>query len=340
MKVRFSVANFVELMETVKEQTGAVRRSESAGEFLEFPERLGKGYLCGLQVRPGLELTIHDSEFQEPLLLEGEYFGHRQIGFGFCLAGRLAYTVQGIDGDLCMYPKQSLLSLSPPDFRGAAEYAAGQRIQMVGIGVEPDIFTPLCEGQVDGLPPLFTRLVEGKHDTYQRVYFQLGMISSAMQLVLTQVLNCPYQGVTKRLYLESKALELIALFLMQMLSENRRPSAAPVLRPDDIERIHRAREVLLDKMDEPPSLLALARHVGLNDFKLKAGFRQIFGTTVFGYLHDQRLARARQLLEERSLNVTEVACAVGYANPSHFAAAFRRKFGMNPGAYSREYCNL
>lgn len=335
MKVRFSVANFVELMETVREQTGAVRRSESAGELLEFPERLGKGYLCGLQVRPGLDLTIHDSEFQEPLLLEGEYFGHRQIGFSFCLSGRLAYTVQGIKGDLCMNTKQSLLSLTPPDFRGAAEYTAGHRIQILGVGVEPSLFTPPCDAQRDGLPPLLTRLIEGKQHADQQVYFQLGTISPALHLVLTQLLNCPYQGVTKRLYLESKALELLALSLTQMLADDHRPTTALVLRPDDIERIRRAKDVLLDKMDEPPSLLALARHVGLNDFKLKAGFRQVFGTTVFGYLHDQRMERARQLLTERRFNVTEVACAVGYANPSHFAAAFKRKFGVNPGAYSR-----
>jgi AraC family transcriptional regulator, transcriptional activator of the genes for pyochelin and ferripyochelin receptors len=88
-------------------------------------------------------------------------------------------------------------------------------------------------------------------------------------------------------------------------------------------------------MDEPPSLLTLARQVGLNDFKLKRGFRQVFGTTVFGYLHEHRMERARQLLEERRLNVTAVACTVGYANPSHFAGAFKRKFGVNPSAYLR-----
>jgi AraC-like DNA-binding protein len=46
------------------------------------------------------------------------------------------------------------------------------------------------------------------------------------------------------------------------------------------------------------------------------------------------MERARQLLEERKFNVTEVACTVGYANPSHFASAFKRKFGVNPSAYS------
>jgi AraC-like DNA-binding protein len=134
--------------------------------------------------------------------------------------------------------------------------------------------------------------------------------------------------------LESKALELLALTFAQVGLEDNHSPARPRLRPDDIERIHHARDILVDKMDEPPSLLALARHVGLNDFKLKVGFRQVFGTTAFGYLHDQRMERARRMLEERRFNVTEVACTVGYANPSHFSAAFKRKFGVNPSVYS------
>jgi AraC-like DNA-binding protein len=170
-------------------------------------------------------------------------------------------------------------------------------------------------------------------DAHKQFFFQASSISSSMRIVLTQVLQCPYQGGTRRLYLESKALELIALSLAHALPDGESSPTRPSLRPDDIERIHAARDVLLRTLEEPPSLLALARQVGLNDFKLKRGFRQVLGTTVFGYVRDQRMARARQLLEGQRLNVTEVACAVGYANPSQFAAAFKRRFGLNPIAY-------
>ncbi|MCD8489485.1 MAG: AraC family transcriptional regulator [Desertifilum sp.] len=74
----------------------------------------------------------------------------------------------------------------------------------------------------------------------------------------------------------------------------------------------------------------MARQVGLNDCTLKRGFRQVFGKTVFGYLHEYRLEYARQLLEERRLNVSEVAQKIGFVNRSYFAAAFRKKVWPHP----------
>jgi AraC-like DNA-binding protein len=105
------------------------------------------------------------------------------------------------------------------------------------------------------------------------------------------------------------------------------------LKPEDVERIHYAGEVLLTRLENPPSLMELARIVGINDHKLKTGFRQVFDTTVFGYLHERRMERSRQLLDAGELTVTEAARAVGFANRGYFAASFRRKFGVNPSAY-------
>ncbi|MEM1369543.1 MAG: AraC family transcriptional regulator, partial [Cyanobacteria bacterium P01_H01_bin.15] len=84
------------------------------------------------------------------------------------------------------------------------------------------------------------------------------------------------------------------------------------------------------------SLIELARLAGINDCKLKLGFRQVFGTTVFGYLHDCRMERSRQLLDAGEMTVAEAAQSVGYVNRSHFAIAFRKKFGLNPSIYRRQ----
>lgn len=331
MKVHVSAANLPEMMAEIQRQSGAVRRSDDSGERLEFPAEMGRGSLWGVRVHAGVDLILHDYEFTEPLLLEGEYTGYRQVGFGFCLRGEVEYTMRGRKTDLRMRTGQSFVSFTP-DFKGETRYPAGQRFLMASVGVEPAVFASSLSGQREGIPLALRHIIDG---ATEKLYFQLGTLTPAIRVALTQVLNCPYQGVTKRLYLESKALELVALSLAQSEAGARKTSHVPVLRPDDIERVHKARDILLDNMDEPPSLLALARRVGLNDFKLKVGFRQVFGTTAFGYLHEQRMEQARQLLEERRLNVTEVACAVGYANPSHFASAFKRKFGVNPSVYCR-----
>jgi AraC-like DNA-binding protein len=166
-----------------------------------------------------------------------------------------------------------------------------------------------------------------------RPYFtQLLQTTTAMQFALQQIRQCPYQGATQRLYLESKVWELVALHLAQGATIVA-ASAAKRLKADDIERIHYAKDLLVARLDDPPSLLELARLSGINDHKLKVGFRQVFGTTVFGYLHDRRLERSQALLATGELSVAEVAKVVGFANRSHFAATFRKRFGVNPKDY-------
>jgi AraC-like DNA-binding protein len=187
-----------------------------------------------------------------------------------------------------------------------------------------------------GHPEVGEKLRSHLEEIGQRYRYGLGATNSAMQLALQQLLNCPYHGFTKQLYLESKAMELIALRLEQLkeqVLDFNPPSNLPDrLQGDDIDRIHHARDILVDNLDDPPSLLELARQVGLNDYKLKRGFRYCFGTTAFGYLHDYRMEQARQLLLERQMQVNEVARAVGYASRSSFATAFRKKFGVSPKA--------
>ncbi|MEM1311530.1 MAG: AraC family transcriptional regulator, partial [Cyanobacteria bacterium P01_H01_bin.153] len=130
--------------------------------------------------------------------------------------------------------------------------------------------------------------------------------------------------------LESKTLELIALQLDQLSEHQLALSAASMLKTADITRIYLARDILIRNLENPPSLLALAKQSGINSLKLKQGFRQIFNTTVFGYLHAHRMEEARRLLELGGLTVIQVAQRVGYAHPGKFAVAFKKKFGISP----------
>lgn len=98
----------------------------------------------------------------------------------------------------------------------------------------------------------------------------------------------------------------------------------------DIECLHRTKEIVSRMWREPPSLLELSRMVGLNDYKLKLGFKELFGTTVFGHIRRLRMNEARILLEQGQVNVSEAAVRVGYHNLSHFALLFRQTFGYNP----------
>jgi AraC family transcriptional regulator, transcriptional activator of the genes for pyochelin and ferripyochelin receptors len=151
--------------------------------------------------------------------------------------------------------------------------------------------------------------------------------------LLDEILYCDASGASRQLYLEGKGLELLAL-LIDRLEETERASSSR-LSQTVIDRLQVARQILLARLETPPSLPELARRAGLNEAKLKAGFRVLFGASVFAYLRRERMEEARRLLRARNYNVTEVAARVGYSNPSKFAAAFRKQFGMSPSAGAR-----
>jgi AraC-like DNA-binding protein len=145
--------------------------------------------------------------------------------------------------------------------------------------------------------------------------------------LLDEMVHCDARGAARQLHLEAKGLELLAAWVDHFECER---DASARLSAHDIERLECARRILLARMTAPPRVPELARLAGLNEPKLKAGFRAHFGDTVYGHLRWHRLNEAHRLLRQGRYNVTEVATRVGYANPSKFAAAFRAQFGVSP----------
>lgn len=105
---------------------------------------------------------------------------------------------------------------------------------------------------------------------------------------------------------------------------------SPRLKPATIARIDYAREILLSRLENPPSIVELAQLVGVSTTTLKRGFTELFGTTVFRYITDKRMEWAEQLLRQGNTSVAEIANKIGYSNPGHFAAAFKCRFGITP----------
>jgi AraC-like DNA-binding protein len=101
----------------------------------------------------------------------------------------------------------------------------------------------------------------------------------------------------------------------------------------NVIKLRRAKDIIISKMAEPPSLQELADEVGLSLKKLKEGFKQIYGDTVFSFLVEHKMEFARKMLEAGDSNVNEVGLKVGYSTSSHFIAAFKKKYGTTPKKY-------
>ncbi len=157
-------------------------------------------------------------------------------------------------------------------------------------------------------------------------------ITPMLALTVNQLFQDNIQGPARKVFEKAKAYEILALFFNK--EEGKDVEQCPFLNDEDnVQRIREAKKILIEKMVSPPTLKELSREIGLNEYRLKEGFKNIYGKTVFQFLNDYRLDKARQLLESGKFKVNDAAYQIGYTNPSHFIAAFRKKFGVTPKKY-------
>lgn len=323
MTITISQQDYWELMA----DTEKVEPSHSEGLMYpawRYPNTLGRGHYHFIELRDGIDLCITHYQLHDDVVIQSPERSHP-----------LEYTFRIADGTPRGSSSASQVGTYSIWGSGLAPAEPHQDHAVtptteVNVHIDPEVFQSFMSYSSD---LAFKQLAHLVRPVDQPYYQRSDAMNPAMQMVVHQLLHCPFLGMTQMMYLESKVWELMALLIEQEQSLHHPSHSLPTLKPDDIERIHQAKEILLSQMEQPPSLSDLARRVGLNDCTLKRGFRQVFGKTAFGYLHDYRLEQARQLLQKRHLNVSEVARAIGFANRSYFAAAFRKKYGVSPKHY-------
>ncbi|MFQ3350693.1 MAG: AraC family transcriptional activator of pyochelin receptor [Candidatus Arcticimaribacter sp.] len=163
-------------------------------------------------------------------------------------------------------------------------------------------------------------------------YYDNGVINPSMAVVLSQILSSNIHESMKALYLKGKVYELLSLYFNK--NEDTDIEQCPFLIDEDnVRKIRLAKDIILRNISEPPSLHELSEEIGLSLNKLKEGFKQLYGDTVFGYLLDHKMEEARRMLASNNYNVNEVGLRIGYSTSSHFIAAFKKKYGTTPKKY-------
>lgn len=153
-------------------------------------------------------------------------------------------------------------------------------------------------------------------------------VTPAMMRVINEILYNPLSGSLRALMLEAKIMELIALQLESVAERNNKDEKTD---RKDRDLFFSIRDHLDKTFMDDHSLKGLGRAFGINECKLKSGFKKTFEKTIFEYIHDRRMDYAYQLLHDHGLFVNEVSGKVGYKNPNHFSTAFKKKFGITPG---------
>lgn len=293
------------------------------------------------------EENIAQGSFEEVLIEDGFYVLkiqndgiHNQtvtreidssfIQFHFCLKGSAKFVFNegryalevNEDNSLLLYNTQVDLPLN---------LVLNSNSWMVSIIMTIRKFHSLFSKEADYIPFL-------SGDNKDKKYYSQEAVSPAIAVVLSQVMNYNLHPSIKELYIKGKVYELISLYFNK--SQDADVEQCPFLVDEDnVKRIRKAKEIIISRMAEPPSLQDLSEEIGLSLKKLKEGFKQIYGDSVYSFLFDYKMEYARKMLESGKHNVNEVGLKVGYSTSSHFIAAFKKKYSTTPKKYLMSLAN-
>lgn len=153
-------------------------------------------------------------------------------------------------------------------------------------------------------------------------------ITSQLHLIIEEIINCKYEGYIKKAYLESKITEILSIFF-DSLNHKKQHQEQHINKEDYLKIIH-AESIIKNNIKNPPCILKLSHITGINQFKLKQNFKLIFGKPIFTYLTEIRMEKAKKLISEQGYTIAETAYEIGYKNPQHFTAAFKKKYNYLP----------
>jgi AraC family transcriptional activator of pyochelin receptor len=242
--------------------------------------------------------------------LRGNYsFQHRQLDTTFDLIGGHHNILYSKDFEMTVYNRTL-------------------ELETFGVQFPRETFLNFTHNATDLLKRFSDRILKGEPVVLTDEW---GAVDPAIHQVIDQIIHHRYNGDLQRLFLLSKSIELLVC-CAESCEQATRASAQPqfLKSTTDKEKVIAARDFVNTRIDAPPSLSEIARAVGLNEYKLKRGFKETFHTTVFGYLTGQRLGLARRHLLDSQKTAAEIAFELGYSTPQHFNNAFKKHFGHTP----------
>ncbi|MBU2938137.1 AraC family transcriptional regulator [Lacinutrix sp. C3R15] len=286
-------------------------------------KNVARGTFTETQVDDGFFVLTYQNENQLVETLERE-IDSSFIQFHFCIKGSAAFLFNKGSYTLNIQDETSLLLYNPQrDLPIHLQVEAKTWLVSVLISIKK--FHGLFSQEADYITFLSS-------DNKDKKYYKDGKISPSMSIVLNQLIHYNLNQSIKNLYFKGKAYELLSLYFNR--NEDADVEQCPFLVDEtNVIKIRKAKDIIISRMAEPPSLQELADEIGLSLKKLKEGFKQIYGDSVFSFLLDYKMEVARKLLESGDHNVNEVGLKVGYSTSSHFIAAFKKKYGTTPKKY-------
>ena len=286
-------------------------------------KNIAKGSTESFKVDEGIILLkqTNENEFESNFNFK---IGKDYIQFHFCLKGSSKFLFNQGSYIFNVENENSIL-LYNPNKELPIDLLLDANSQVISILISIKKFHSLFSNESDQISFL-------NNDNIENKLYKEKKIGPMIAVILNQMYQQSLNLSMYKLYLRGKVFELMSLYFNK--DKEMDIEQCPFLADDNnIKKIKKAKEIIISRMIEPPTLQELAKEVDISLKKLKQGFKQVYGASVFSFLIDYKMQVSKRLLSSGNYNVNEVALRVGYSTATHFINAFKKKFGTTPKKY-------
>ena len=335
MKVIISHIRLHDVLVEIAEQLNATEINYTCDETLVvIPFERGKGYIRGINFGNGLGLLIFRCTFNEDTIFHYSLPRSHPLRLVFCQQGTITYQFEPENIDFDIQSLHASLSTSTQSYDQQYCFSAQMEVEFTSLEIDRARYISKIDCDLPTIPKRLAKVLRDINAedpfTYQSNY------SIELADIVYQIHNTPYEGLSRKSYLEARSLDLFAE-VIQLFADDQQPNSKQViLRKSDLVIIVQARNLMLEDLSNNLTIPELAKAVGINTTKLKQGFKTVYNQTINEYIRDKRLEMAKDYILEGNLSVKQISERVGYKNYAYFSARFKERYGAVPSEYLKK----
>lgn len=323
MEINYNDWKFSLVIEKIAKAYGS---TSLVDEWILSPNA-GTGFLKSWQFDDDISVMVMNCSFQDELFLN-----HKpNINQHFSVLNFFDLTY--LDESLKMKPVyyiQNSALLSPAIFyrnfaiNSTVHIPANTKIQAVLILFHRNFIHQFIE------PPVFEKFISNYY--YRELHGeQIEYIDSRYRAIMNELINEHSLHPITNQFIYSRTLLLIEKLIINFCEKLKTSTITPKIKVDEVTSMIQVEAELVKDFSEPaPLISSLSKMSGMSPTKFKKQFRNFYGLPVFEYYQKHRMMFAKNLLKQGTYSIQEVGNMVSYTNLGHFAAAFKKEFGMLP----------
>lgn len=309
--------------------------SQTSGleEIIDLSKHYGKGTITSFNFSDGISLFLLNCEFKEDwtLLFDKDIFHPLQFNLNIEGGIKHFFNNQGIQ--YFLNPLQGTITANKFGDTQGFQFPKDQKITFISLMINRQQYAEKIDTILGKIPEKLNQVFTDVEAQFP--FFYQGNYSMTSSECAQTIVKDQHTGLVRSTYLEGISLELLSYQIKQFRDDLASPGKQVTLRQQDIDKILEARNILLEQLQDPPVTLELSKQLGVNQTKLKSGFKKLFDKPIKTWLRDKRLETAKLLLLDDTLSIREIAERVGYTNQSYFSKRFHEKYGALPKDFAK-----